>query len=134
MKHPMSTASFSTEKLLEKMQQWSSRLSIKKQFGKCSVVGVPCTINNLSRFRLYLMALHKNTSCRQILQNHLIKCFCKTWLQLVFLRRPIRERQRWGKILAAKMSLSLTKNVHRRPQLPVLLCINVNFTSLFGQE
>ena len=63
-------------------------------------------------FRLSLIALHKYASCHHVLQKHNIRCFCKTWLQLVFLRSAIQERWSWDKVLTAKMSLSLAKLVY----------------------
>ena len=64
---------------------------------------MPNTANTLSHLRLSIVVLRKYILARhQVLQKHLIRCFYKTWLQLVLLRSAIREIQRCGIVLAAK--------------------------------
>ena len=54
--------------------------------------------NTIPKLQLSLLALCKNTTC---MQKPLIRCFCKTRGQLVYLQSAIRERQKWDKVLLA---------------------------------
>ena len=86
-------------------------LSIMKRFDKFSVESVLNTAITLIHFPISLIALLNYTSCHLVLQKiPLIRYFCKTWLQLVFLWIVIRERRRSGKVLETKYCFSCNKD------------------------